>query len=48
VVDGNVIRVFSRFWRLGEEADGPVMKRLLRERLTPAMAGFAPGFSTKR
>ncbi len=43
VIDGNVIRVFSRFWRLEHDAASSAMKRTLGKALAEAIQNQMPG-----
>lgn len=43
VVDGNVLRVFSRFWGIFEDIRMPKVRLLLFQRLTPYIQDVKPG-----
>ena len=43
VVDGNVLRVMTRFWEIAEDIRGSRIKKTLVERLSPVVASVPPG-----
>ncbi len=42
VVDGNVIRVFARFWGIEDDIRQPKVRNLIFDRLTPIIQAFNP------